>query len=270
MGSLSIWHWIIVIAVVLLVFGGRGKISDLMGDVAKGIKAFKKGMAEDDSADAGAKADAPVKSIDHQAGRREAARGPRARSRARCPDRPLRLSPSASVPVGAIGGMTRMPSRRMPHRRLSAERAAEPAGEFPCSISVGPNSLLIGVVALIVIGPKELPAVMRTVGQWTRKVRSMAAEFQNQFQEAMREAEMADLKKQVDDMAQDIKQLDPLKDVRDDVERVGKDVEIVARPATAPKAKPRIGGSCRAESAAGEPVRRARRRRRRCRPPPSR
>ena len=62
--------------------------------------------------------------------------------------------------------------------------------------------LLIGVVALIVIGPKELPAVMRTMGQWTRKVRSMAADFQNQFQEAMREAEMADLKKQVDDMAQ--------------------------------------------------------------------
>jgi sec-independent protein translocase protein TatA len=47
MGSMSIWHWIIVIAVVLLLFG-RGKISDLMGDVAHGIKAFKKGMAEDD------------------------------------------------------------------------------------------------------------------------------------------------------------------------------------------------------------------------------
>jgi sec-independent protein translocase protein TatB len=85
--------------------------------------------------------------------------------------------------------------------------------------------LLIGVVALIVIGPKELPAVMRTMGQWTRKVRSMAADFQGQFQEAMREAEMADLKKQVDDMAQDIKSYDPLKDVRSDVEAVGKDLE---------------------------------------------
>ena len=51
MGSLSIWHWIIVIAVVLLLFG-RGKISDLMGDVAQGIKSFKKGMAEDDTAKA--------------------------------------------------------------------------------------------------------------------------------------------------------------------------------------------------------------------------
>ncbi len=60
--------------------------------------------------------------------------------------------------------------------------------------------LLIGVVALIVIGPKELPAVLRTVGQWTRKVRSMAADFQGQFQEAMREAEMADLKKSFDEV----------------------------------------------------------------------
>lgn len=47
MGSLSIWHWIVVIGVVLLLFG-RGKISEFMGDAAKGIKAFKKGMAEDD------------------------------------------------------------------------------------------------------------------------------------------------------------------------------------------------------------------------------
>ncbi len=54
MGSLSIWHWIIVIAVVLLLFG-RGKISELMGDVARGIKAFKKGMAEDDDAKPGAR-----------------------------------------------------------------------------------------------------------------------------------------------------------------------------------------------------------------------
>ena len=45
MGSLSIWHWIVVIVVVLLLFG-RNKISDLMGDVAQGIKAFKKGMAD--------------------------------------------------------------------------------------------------------------------------------------------------------------------------------------------------------------------------------
>src|SRR5580704_19574805 len=57
--------------------------------------------------------------------------------------------------------------------------------------------VVIGVVALIVIGPKELPAVLRAVGQWTTKIRRMAGEFQSQFQEAMREAEMSDLKKQV-------------------------------------------------------------------------
>jgi sec-independent protein translocase protein TatB len=85
--------------------------------------------------------------------------------------------------------------------------------------------LLIGVVALIVIGPKELPAVMRSLGQWTRKIRSLAADFQNQFHEAMREAEMADLKKQVDDMASDVKNYDPLKDVRTDVEAIGKDLD---------------------------------------------
>ena len=49
MGSLSIWHWALVILVIVLLFG-RGKISDLMGDVAKGIKSFKKGLAEDEPA----------------------------------------------------------------------------------------------------------------------------------------------------------------------------------------------------------------------------
>ncbi len=49
MGGLSIWHWIIVGGVVFVLFGGKFKISDVMGDVAKGIKAFKKGMAEEDA-----------------------------------------------------------------------------------------------------------------------------------------------------------------------------------------------------------------------------
>lgn len=48
MGAMSFWHWALVILVVVLLFG-RGKISDLMGDVAKGIKSFKKGMADDDT-----------------------------------------------------------------------------------------------------------------------------------------------------------------------------------------------------------------------------
>jgi sec-independent protein translocase protein TatB len=60
--------------------------------------------------------------------------------------------------------------------------------------------VLIAVVALIAIGPKELPGVLRMVGQWMGKARKMAAEFQSQFQEAMREAEMADLKKSFDEV----------------------------------------------------------------------
>jgi sec-independent protein translocase protein TatA len=66
MGSMSIWHWIIVIVVVLLLFG-RGKISELMGDMAQGIKAFKKGMTEDEKAESQPTATEPVKTIDHQA-----------------------------------------------------------------------------------------------------------------------------------------------------------------------------------------------------------
>lgn len=48
MGSFSIWHWIIVLAVVLLLFGGRGKVSQLMGDFGKGLSAFKKGVGGQD------------------------------------------------------------------------------------------------------------------------------------------------------------------------------------------------------------------------------
>lgn len=48
MGSLSVWHWLIFLAIVLLFFGGSGKISGIMGDFAKGIKSFKKGMAEEE------------------------------------------------------------------------------------------------------------------------------------------------------------------------------------------------------------------------------
>lgn len=53
MGAMSFWHWALVILVVVLLFG-RGKVSDLMGDVAKGIKSFKKGMADDDAPSAAA------------------------------------------------------------------------------------------------------------------------------------------------------------------------------------------------------------------------
>lgn len=69
MGSMSIWHWVIVAVIVMLLFG-RGKVSDLMGDVAKGIKAFKKGMAEDETPQAsatGVPPAEPVRTIPHAA-----------------------------------------------------------------------------------------------------------------------------------------------------------------------------------------------------------
>jgi sec-independent protein translocase protein TatA len=55
MGTFSIWHWLIVLAVVLILFGGSGKISSLMGDVAKGIRSFKKGLQEDDESETASK-----------------------------------------------------------------------------------------------------------------------------------------------------------------------------------------------------------------------
>jgi len=65
MGSMSIWHWILVLGVALLLFGGRGKISELMGDFAKSIKSFKKGLTEEDKAETDPVKTDP-KTIDHQ------------------------------------------------------------------------------------------------------------------------------------------------------------------------------------------------------------
>jgi sec-independent protein translocase protein TatA len=63
MGSFSIWHWLIVLVVVLLLFG-RGKIPELMGDMAKGIKSFKKGMSDDEASDDAAPVDA--RTVEHR------------------------------------------------------------------------------------------------------------------------------------------------------------------------------------------------------------
>ena len=66
MGSFSIWHWMLFGAVALLLFGGKGKISDLMGDVAKGVKSFKKGLADDDESEA--RSDRPPRTIENRVG----------------------------------------------------------------------------------------------------------------------------------------------------------------------------------------------------------
>lgn len=99
--------------------------------------------------------------------------------------------------------------------------------------------VIIGVVALVVIGPKELPTVLRTVGQWAAKARRMASEFQGQFQEAMREAEVADLKKQFEDAtkkATEAVTFDPLDTTRKEIESAFDD-KPAETPAAAPSAE---------------------------------
>lgn len=93
--------------------------------------------------------------------------------------------------------------------------------------------LLIGIVALIVIGPKELPGALRSLGQWMARIRKMAAEFQGQFQEAMREAEVDQLRKDMDDIAVKAKgytQFDPIEDIRRDIERTIGDLPPADQP----------------------------------------
>jgi len=109
--------------------------------------------------------------------------------------------------------------------------------------------VVIAVVALIAIGPKELPGVLRMVGQWMGKARKMAGEFQGQFQEAMREAEMADLKKSFDEVKDVATGLSPgnvmtslQKDVSDALQ-----IGDIDKPATTPN-------DAQVASAIGEPV----------------
>jgi sec-independent protein translocase protein TatB len=74
--------------------------------------------------------------------------------------------------------------------------------------------VVIGIVALIAIGPKELPTVLRSAGHWMGKIRRMANEFQGQFQEALREAELTDLKKHAEDISSSVSNFDPLADTQ--------------------------------------------------------
>jgi sec-independent protein translocase protein TatB len=101
--------------------------------------------------------------------------------------------------------------------------------------------VVIGIVALIAIGPKELPGVLRTLGQTMAKMRRMAAEFQGQFQEALREAEMADLKKQADEMTSsvsDIANFDPMASAKKEMEAAFNPEPTPAASAGAPEPAP--------------------------------
>jgi sec-independent protein translocase protein TatB len=117
--------------------------------------------------------------------------------------------------------------------------------------------LIIGVVALLVIGPKELPVVFRTLGQWMNKLRRMASEFQSQFHEAMREAELTDLKKQVDDMtsqAQSYASFDPVAEVRRELDSTQQQIESAMADKPAETATPPVAVEPNAAPAGTEPA----------------
>jgi sec-independent protein translocase protein TatB len=112
--------------------------------------------------------------------------------------------------------------------------------------------VVIAVVALIAIGPKELPGVLRMVGQYMGKIRRMASEFQGQFQEAMREAEMADLKKHVDEMSDAAKgftDFDPLASVKKEVDSFTADPMGTSTPTPPTPASEPAGASPEAAAA---------------------
>lgn len=109
--------------------------------------------------------------------------------------------------------------------------------------------LLIGIVALVVIGPKDLPKVLRGLGAVMSKVRSMAAEFQGQFQDAMRDAELADLKKQAEDLASSATNViqNPVQSIENELQKTitdtppapaATDAQVDAAIAAPPQAEP--------------------------------
>ena len=159
MGRFSWIHWLIVGLVILLLFG-KGRFSEMMGDVAKGLKSFKKGMSEDEDAGRGAAA----------------------------PDR--RRAPGRGAP-----GRARPPSPPPPRRPRPTVPSSRPSRE---TLMFGIDSgelLIIAVVALVVIGPKDLPRVMRTVGQWVGRARGMARHFRSGVDTMIRESELEEMEK---------------------------------------------------------------------------
>lgn len=98
--------------------------------------------------------------------------------------------------------------------------------------------LVIGIVALVVIGPKELPGVVRTIGQSMAKLRRMASDFQNQFNEAMREAELADLKKDAEKMIEDATSFNPIEKAGEEIKKAVEEAPILPMPSVAPGRTP--------------------------------
>jgi sec-independent protein translocase protein TatB len=106
--------------------------------------------------------------------------------------------------------------------------------------------LVIGAVALIAIGPKELPGTLRMVGQWIGKAKRMASDFQGQFQEAMREAEVAEMKQQFDDLSKTADNLNATKMIGDLNKKVEDALKVDPESPSAPVTPP-------ADEAAAQP-----------------
>jgi sec-independent protein translocase protein TatB len=121
--------------------------------------------------------------------------------------------------------------------------------------------LVIAVVAIVVIGPKDLPRALRTAGQWTGKVRRMARDFQSQFNEAIREAELETVTKEV----QSVARMDPLASTKKEMDKIDADVRaglgpsaVTSTPAApAPSSAPAVDAdlaNLKADSSTVEPA----------------
>ena len=106
--------------------------------------------------------------------------------------------------------------------------------------------LVIGAVALIVIGPKDLPKALRTLGNMTSQVKKMASEFQSQFNEAMREAELDDIKKEVSGLNEQVSAFNPLGTIHDELKGAIESTPAASAAAAAPDAPvpPAPAGVC--------------------------
>lgn len=120
--------------------------------------------------------------------------------------------------------------------------------------------MLIGIVALIVIGPHELPTVLRTVGRTVTKLRRMAGEFQGQFQEALREADLADMRKEISDVTDSARStlatadmFDPLKSIREEI-RSTVEGGAKAEPAAPRPEEPSVDAASTGAGTTADPV----------------
>ncbi|MFG1371153.1 Sec-independent protein translocase protein TatB [Xanthobacter oligotrophicus] len=114
--------------------------------------------------------------------------------------------------------------------------------------------MLIGIVALIVIGPKELPSVLRTVGRTVTKVRRMAGEFQGQFQEALREADLADMRKEISDVTESARSTLATSEMFDPLRSIREEIRSTVEGGNPPPKAPEVPASLELPAAAPDPV----------------